>query len=40
MKNKVIRIMKTEPRGSIAGRIGYEKRAGRGRNILHETGKP
>ena len=35
-----IRMVNKEPRGSRAGRIGYEKRAGRGRNILQEAGKP
>ena len=29
-----------ESRGSRAGRIGYEKWAGRGRNIHQEAGKP
>ena len=29
-----------ESRGSRTGRTGYEKRAGRGRNILQEAGKP
>ena len=29
-----------ESRGSRAGRIGYEKWAGRDRNILQEAGKP
>ena len=27
-------------RGSKVGKIGYENRAGRGRNIIQETGKP
>ena len=29
-----------ESRGLRAGQIGYENRAGRGRNIIYEVGKP